>query len=807
MDNQDIHKYEPLWGTWNVEEEVGRGSFGTVYKVTREDMGYTYASAVKMITVPSEEQYREAESSIGDDEATLSVYFEDIVKNIVREINLLNTLSDNTNILGYKDHKIIKREDRIGWDILIRMEYVISLRKYLKQNAMSRADVIRLGIDMCTALELCSKKGIIHRDIKDDNIFVNDDGAYKLGDFGIARQLSETSKTATRKTGTLLYMAPEVYKGEKYDAQVDIYSLGIVMYRLLNNGRMPFIPQDKRVVLKADSDEAFERRMQGEQLPAPALADGKLAQIICKACEYKVANRYTMPEEMKRDLVQVFQELSQEDKAFKVLMPFAKSAPQQPSETPVQTPKGTVSKYDGLQSFETTPDKIQEAPQPINKTMSKFSGLENVTEEKQSGYTSNFSGKENTANNLQSQEEQMKTEQLHPIVPETGRQGSTVPKQTVEPSSAVGFDKKNDFESEQKKKRLKRNALLVFVSILIIGVSVWLFSNILKGHANESDVQTNAVAVTTAATTATTTAAATTTATTTAAETTTANTCGNSSGNISNSGIAAQQGDWIFYSHDSDYNDLGYIYKIRTDGTERTQLNNEQSSNINVVGDWIYYSNNVDGGYIYKIRTDGTERTKLNSDTSYYINVVGDWIYYSNGSSGGGFCKIRTDGSERTQLNSDQSSFLNVVGDWIYYCNDVDGGHLYKIRTDGTEKTKLNSDESSFLNVVGDWIYYCNGDYNGGHIYKIRTDGTEKTKLNSDNSSYINVVGDWIYYRRTGGYIYKIRTDGTEKTQLNSDASYSINVVGDWIYYNNGASIGEHIYKMRTDGTSLLTAE
>lgn len=235
-----IYSYQPLFGSWNIEEEIGEGSFGIVYRISKEEMGEKYESAVKLITIPTKEQYREAEVSIGTGEDTLNTYFEDIIKNIVKEVRLLHSLSGNTNIVGYLDHSVKKHDNDLGWDILIRMEYVTSLRKYLKDHRMTREQVIRLGFNICTAIELCSKKGIIHRDIKDDNIFINEDGAFKLGDFGIARELSKSGRAASMR-GTHLYMAPEIYRGDKYDAAVDVYSLGIVLYKLLNNGRMPFI--------------------------------------------------------------------------------------------------------------------------------------------------------------------------------------------------------------------------------------------------------------------------------------------------------------------------------------------------------------------------------------------------------------------------------------------------------------------------------------------------------------------------------------------------------------------------------------
>ncbi len=201
------------------------------------------------------------------------------------------------------------------------------------------------------------------------------------------------------------------------------------------------------------------------------------------------------------------------------------------------------------------------------------------------------------------------------------------------------------------------------------------------------------------------------------------NTRGNSVGNIVNWGLVAKQGEWIFYQNDID--DSLKLYKIRTDGSGRTKLNDDESWCLNVVGDWIYYQNGSDSLKLYKIRTDGSERTKLNEDSSHYLNVVGDWIYYCNTSDGGKLYKIRTDGSGRTKLNDDSSDYLNVVGDWIYYRNESDSYKLNKIRIDGSERTKLNEDKFYYLNVVGDWIY-CRNWSDRSKLYKIRTDGSER---------------------------------------------------------------------------------
>lgn len=319
-----IYQYQPLWNNWYIDMPIGQGSFGSVYKVSREDMGHTYTSAVKIISVPSDIQLKEAEATFGGDATVLIDYFEDITQNIINEINILYALSGNSNIISYHDHQVIKREKSTGWDILIRMEYITPLRKYIANNTLKRQDVIRLGIDVCTALELCGNNGIIHRDVKDDNIFVNEAGIFKIGDFGIAKELSKSSSAASMR-GTPLYMAPEVYRGEKYDARVDIYSLGIVMYKLMNDGRMPFLPRGANSIRLKDNEAAFEKRITGEKLMMPLYADDTLGKIILRACEYEPNMRYSTVREMKKELEDLYQIFNRGQLEEVILTPINKN--------------------------------------------------------------------------------------------------------------------------------------------------------------------------------------------------------------------------------------------------------------------------------------------------------------------------------------------------------------------------------------------------------------------------------------------------------------------------------------------------
>ena len=83
-----------------------------------------------------------------------------------------------------------------------------------------------MGQDILTALEFCHAQHLIHRDIKPSNIFVTPFGEYKLGDFGISREVERTNATLSQK-GTKSYMAPEMILGEKYGKDVDLYALGL----------------------------------------------------------------------------------------------------------------------------------------------------------------------------------------------------------------------------------------------------------------------------------------------------------------------------------------------------------------------------------------------------------------------------------------------------------------------------------------------------------------------------------------------------------------------------------------------------
>ena len=286
---------------WNITRLLGEGSYGKVFEIERSEFGQTYRAALKVITVPQSSAEVRSVISEGMSVSQAEAYFHGIVEELMHEFSIMFKLKGTANIVSCEDLRVLEHPDGIGWDILIRMELLHPLLPYVYQHPMARRDIIRLGIDICKALELCQRYNIIHRDIKPENIFISDNRDYKLGDFGIARTIERTTSGLSKK-GTYSYMAPEVYAGREYGFSVDTYSLGLVLYRMLNKNRGPFLPQPPEAITFSSREQALARRMSGEPLPRPFYGEGRLGEIVLKACAFDPKDRYSSPQQLRQEL-------------------------------------------------------------------------------------------------------------------------------------------------------------------------------------------------------------------------------------------------------------------------------------------------------------------------------------------------------------------------------------------------------------------------------------------------------------------------------------------------------------------------
>ena len=275
---------------WTVIREIGHGGFGKVYEIRRDLYGFVEQSAMKVISVPQDPKEIKTYLWEGYSLETLRKMYDGSRASVLGEYQTMARLKDCPNIVRCEDIEIVMDPDGIGSKIYIRMELLTPIREYEKLQSFKEEEVIRLGSDICTMLMRCEEEGIVHRDIKPENIMVSDYGDYKLGDFGIARSMDHTTKAT--KIGTINYMAPEVYLGRKYGHTADIYSLGLVLYWLLNNKRMPFFPQDDSLIKDNSAAVAQEMRMAAKPIPRPVNGRSELIKVVLKALAYDPAERF-----------------------------------------------------------------------------------------------------------------------------------------------------------------------------------------------------------------------------------------------------------------------------------------------------------------------------------------------------------------------------------------------------------------------------------------------------------------------------------------------------------------------------------
>ncbi len=291
---------------WTIANKIGTGNFGTVYKAINKD---GYICAVKYISLSKD---KATISNLKDkgllkNDSDIDKYYNQVIAKVKNEIAVMQKFNGNCYIIDCYDFFAEAKNNNEGQDIYIRMEYATDLNKKYQNQEISYEEVIKLGIEICSSLELCAKEGIIHNDIKPSNIFIGKDNHYKLGDFGVATNLEEYNALSF---GTTNYMSPESYKKEKITEKSDLYSLGLVMYKLLN-GNLPYVSK------KVSEKEALKIRMSAKELPTIKNVPKKLMDIIKKACSLSPDDRYTNAVEMKKALETVNKELVEKNNKVK----------------------------------------------------------------------------------------------------------------------------------------------------------------------------------------------------------------------------------------------------------------------------------------------------------------------------------------------------------------------------------------------------------------------------------------------------------------------------------------------------------
>ena len=280
MMNEELMQRSDIWAGWKIVREIGRGASGAVYEIQKEEAGHAYRAALKEIYLENSEAAQRK------------------ISRFRKEALLLSDLRGDSHVVSYVDHAVIP-DGESGVYILIQMELLQPFNDWFSSCRIDDGTVKKVGLDLCEALTRCQKRNIIHRDIKPQNIFVSKFGDFKLGDFGVAA-VTDDEHFRGSLAGTRPYMAPESYREWIYNYSTDVYSLGMVLYYMLNDGRLPFIESD--VPDDAEKEFALSRRIRGDKIPDPAHGSPALKAAVMKALSFQPENRYQSAGEFREAL-------------------------------------------------------------------------------------------------------------------------------------------------------------------------------------------------------------------------------------------------------------------------------------------------------------------------------------------------------------------------------------------------------------------------------------------------------------------------------------------------------------------------
>ena len=274
---EDKYVGKRLDGRYEIGEIIGEGGMAVVYSA--RDIQDNIPVAIKILR----DEY------LGNNE---------FIRRFKDESKAIAVLS-HENIVKVYD---VSFGDRIQY---IVMEYIdgITLKDYIEKNGpVNRKEAVHFTLQTLKALQHAHEKGIIHRDVKPQNIMLLEDGTIKVTDFGIARFSKSTSDSLTmtnKAIGSVHYVSPEQARGEPTDAKSDLYSLGVMMYEMLT-GKLPF-----------DDDNAVSvalMQLQSDPIPPrqinPDIPEG-LEEIIIKAMQKDPQKRYHSAAEMYSDILKI----------------------------------------------------------------------------------------------------------------------------------------------------------------------------------------------------------------------------------------------------------------------------------------------------------------------------------------------------------------------------------------------------------------------------------------------------------------------------------------------------------------------
>jgi len=256
---------------YKILEKLGEGGMGVVYKA--QDTKLDRLVALKFLPQHLTSDFSEKERFIHEAKAA--------------------------SALNHPNITTIHEVDEFEGQMFIVMEYCEgkTLKQMIEKETLSVKKVLDIGIQICEGLAIAHEKGIVHRDIKSDNIMVTHDGLVKIMDFGLAKLKGVSRLTKSETTmGTVAYMSPEQAQGIEVDQRSDIFSFGVVLYEIIT-GQLPFKGEHEAAIMYSVMNETPEPLARYK-----AGVPDELQRIMSKALAKSKDERYQHTDDLLADL-------------------------------------------------------------------------------------------------------------------------------------------------------------------------------------------------------------------------------------------------------------------------------------------------------------------------------------------------------------------------------------------------------------------------------------------------------------------------------------------------------------------------
>lgn len=246
---------------------------------------------LKIIRVPASQVQLDALLLTGayPDEASALSYFKEMSQDICKEAQVLSALSAKEGFFPYEKTQVVEMDDGIGYEVYLLSPYKRTLERFFRKETITHLNAVNLGLDLCAALTVCRDAGYLYADLKPENIYVTQEGRFRIGDLGFL-PLNGLKYASLPDKYRSAYTAPEVEDAySTVNTTIDIYAAGLILYQAYNGGVLP------------------EELTGGAPLPAPIFADYEMAEIILKACDADPSLRWQDPMQMGQALVSYMQ--------------------------------------------------------------------------------------------------------------------------------------------------------------------------------------------------------------------------------------------------------------------------------------------------------------------------------------------------------------------------------------------------------------------------------------------------------------------------------------------------------------------